>query len=106
MGKLTIADLVPKKQVFVAKGERNGEPFEIEIEFTPFDTPADLFECFGVLGQTNGLYEAMARLTGYSAAECAYVFLAADNRDDLVKAVGKALGSEGHVDPTAEGSTE
>lgn len=106
MRKLTVADLVPKKQVFVAKGTRNGEAFEIEMEFTPFDSPVDLFDCYGLLGQENGIYEVMARLTGYSVGECAYVFLASDNRDDMVKAVGQSLGSDGPVDPTTEGSTE
>ena len=105
MAKLTVADLVPEKRVFVAKGTRNGEAFECELEFKPLDNAADLFDCYGLLGQDNGIYEVMARLTGLTSGQCAYVFLACDNRDQMVQVVGQILGSEGEVDPTTEGSS-
>ena len=106
MAKLTVADLVPKDKVFVAKGTRKGEPFEIDVPFKTVDSAAEMFECYALLGQENGVIEVMAKLTGLTPGECVYLFVSIDNRDDLSQVVRDVLGIDGEPDPTTEASSE
>ena len=106
MAKLTVADLVPKDKVFVAKGTRKGEPFEIDVPFKAVGNAAEMFECYALLGQENGVIEVMAKLTGFTPSECIYLFVSIDNKDELSQVVRDVLGIDVSLDPTTEASSE